>query len=138
MKVRWFSLTAVLAVFVLAASLAAQDKPADAAAPLTGTWQCTAHGGSNGDIAFTLSLQQQGETVSGSVSSSMGDAEISSGSFSKDALEIHINGGDTTYTLTAKLQDGQLSGDWSTDGGEKGTWEGKKGADSDAAKSSQP
>lgn len=56
----------------------------------------------------------------------MGDAEISSATFKDGALEIHINGGET-YVLTAKLQAGQLSGQWSSGETEKGTWEGKKG-----------
>ncbi|HXJ94024.1 MAG TPA: hypothetical protein VMT20_14335 [Terriglobia bacterium] len=97
--------------------------------PVAGTWTCTAHGGTNGDIPFTLYLEQDHETVTGSVSSSMGDAEFSSASFKDGALEIHIDGGDQSYVLTAKLQNGQLSGQWSGGGTEKGTWEGKKGSD---------
>ena len=135
-----YSILAVLALATLAFAVfaAAQEQKSESAGPIAGTWQCVAHGGSNGDIPFTLYLDQQGETVTGSVSSSMGDAEISSGSFSKDALEIHINGGDTNYLLSGKLKDGELSGEWSSDGGEKGTWEGKKGTASQAEKPSQP
>jgi len=102
--------------------------------PVAGTWQCTAHGGTNGDIAFTLYLDQDNETVTGSVSSSMGDAEIASATFKDGALEIHIDGGDETYILTGKLQDGQLSGQWSGGDTEKGTWEGKKGSEASASK----
>ncbi|HUI43689.1 MAG TPA: hypothetical protein VL523_17140 [Terriglobia bacterium] len=138
MKRHSIAVTLGLALLAFAICAAAQvEKKSDPAAPLAGTWTCTAHGGSNGDIPFTLDLEQQGETVTGSVSSSMGDAEISSGTFSKGALEIHINGGDTTYTLSGKLDNGQLSGNWSSDGGEKGTWEGKKGSDDDAQKPAQ-
>jgi hypothetical protein len=97
--------------------------------PLTGTWQCTAHGGKNGDMAFTLYLTQDGDTVTGSVSSQHGDADLTSATFSKSALEIHIDSDDGNYLLTGKLQDAQLTGDWSQEGGDKGTWEGKKGAD---------
>jgi hypothetical protein len=135
-----YSILAVLAValLALAAFAMAQDQKSDSAASIAGTWQCTAHGGSNGDIPFTLYLEQTGETVTGSVSSSMGDAEISSGTFSKDALEIHINGGDTNYVLSGKLKDAALSGDWSSDGGEKGTWDGKKGSADSSAKPGTP
>jgi hypothetical protein len=101
--------------------------------PVAGTWQCTAHGGTNGDIAFTLYLDQDNETVTGSVSSSMGDAEIASATFKDGALEIHIDGGDETYVLTGKLRGDQLSGQWSGDT-EKGTWEGKKGSGAAASK----
>ena len=102
--------------------------------PVAGTWTCTAHGGTNGDIPFTLYLEQDNETVTGSVSSSMGDAEFSSASFKDGTLELHIDGGDETYVLTGKLQNGQLSGQWKNGDTEKGTWEGKKGADAGASK----
>ena len=107
-----------------------QDGKSKPGGPVSGTWQCTSHGGPNGDMSFTLYLSQDKEDVSGSVSSPLGDTDISSATFKDGKLEIHINGGDTTYTLSAKLESGQLSGgEWSSDGGEKGTWEGKKGAD---------
>lgn len=118
--------TLAVAVFALAVAAVAQDKKAGG--PVAGTWQCTAHGGPNGDITFTLYLEQQDKDVSGSISSPMGDTDIASASFTDGKLEIHINGGDENYTLTAKLDGGALTGgEWSTDGGEKGTWDGKKG-----------
>jgi hypothetical protein len=94
--------------------------------PLTGTWQCMSHGGPNGDMAFTLYLEQQKETVTGSVSSPIGDTEITSASFKKKNLEVHIDSPQGSYLLTAKLKKNQLAGDWSIDTGPKGTWEGKK------------
>jgi len=97
--------------------------------PVAGTWECTAHGGENGDIPFTLYIDQDHETVTGSVSSTMGDADISEATFKDGKLEIHINGGDANYVLTAELHDGQLSGDWSNGDTEKGKWEGKKSAE---------
>jgi len=36
--------------------------------PATGTWECQSHGGPNGDMTFTLYLEQNGDTVTGSVS----------------------------------------------------------------------
>jgi hypothetical protein len=122
------TLAVAAATLAFAAALVAQEKKTSSAAPLTGTWQCTAHGGSNGDLPFTLYLEQQGESVTGSVSSPLGDTDLASATFTGGKLEIHINGGDENYTLTAKLEGGALTGgQWSTDGGEKGTWEGKKG-----------
>jgi len=119
-----------LAGFAASQDAKSQDSKSKPAGPLTGTWQCTAHGGTNGDIAFTLYLSQDSENVTGSISSPLGDTDISTASFKDGKLEIHINGGDSTYVLSAKLDGGQLSGgEWSSDGGEKGTWEGKKGAD---------
>ena len=98
-------------------------------APITGTWDCHAKGGDEGEVDFTLYLEQDGEKVTGSVSSSMGDTEISSGTFKENTLEIHINSPDSEYVLQAKLDKGALTtGTWTKDNTEKGTWEGKKQA----------
>ena len=73
---------------LFAASLAmAKDKKG----PMTGTWDCQAHGGSQGDMAFTLFLQQNKETVDGSISSPIGGTQISSGTFKRNMLEIHLD-----------------------------------------------
>ena len=95
---------------------------------LTGTWDCQSHGGSMGDIAFTLYLQQNRqdkELVDGTISSPIGGTEISSGTFRKNMLEVHIDSPQGAYILMGKLEKGKLSGSWSTDN-DKGTWEGVK------------
>lgn len=123
---RWLAVAVVVAsLAVLARAKEKNLKPG----PLTGTWECVSHGGSQGDMNFTLYLEQTGETVSGSVTSPIGSTELSSASYTKGKLEIDIDGGETKYTLTATYKKGQLTGDWSTDNNEKGSWEGKKTAD---------
>jgi hypothetical protein len=102
--------------------------------PITGTWECTSHGGPQGDLPFTLYLEQQAETVTGSVSSPMGSTEISSATFKSKSLEIHIDTPDGEYLLTAKMvKKGALNGQWSHED-LKGTWEGKIQAPSQAQK----
>ena len=109
---------------LLAASLAiAKDKNG----PMTGNWDCQAHGGSQGDMAFILLLQQNKENVDGSISSPMGGTQISFGTFKKNMLEIHLDTPQGNYTLMANFEKGKLSGTWSSDN-DKGTWEGKKAA----------
>jgi hypothetical protein len=95
--------------------------------PITGTWECMSHGGSQGDLPFTLYLEQDKENVTGSVSSPIGGTQISSGSYKKKNLEIHIDTPNGNYLINGKLQKGQLAGNWSSES-EKGTWEGKKQA----------
>ncbi|HEV2175786.1 MAG TPA: hypothetical protein VGW33_01060 [Terriglobia bacterium] len=119
-----------------AATLALATGPKPKPGPLTGTWECTSHGGPQGDMQFTLYLDQQQETVSGSVSSPIGDTDISSGTYKNDAVEIHIDSPDGNYLLTGKIKKDQVSGDWSIDSGGKGTWEGKK--TSESSQPSQP
>lgn len=93
--------------------------------PMTGTWDCQSKGGPDGDMAFTLYLQQNEGNVDGSVSSPIGDAQISSGTFKHDVLEIHINTSEGNYVLVAKFDKDTLSGTWSKDN-DNGTWVGKK------------
>ena len=108
-----------------ALALAAEKNPKFG--PLTGTWECVSHGGPHGDeTPFTLELEQNGEQVTGSVSSPQGGMEITSATFRNDFLEIHLDTPDGNYVLTAKLKDGQLSGQTSHDGNPEGKWEGKK------------
>jgi len=116
-----------LVVLCLAAFANAADKKSKAGGVLTGSWECTSHGSSQGDMPFTLYLEQNKEVVTGSVSSPMGGTEISSASYKKKILEIEIDTPDRNYKLTGSLKKGQLSGTWSSDN-EKGTWEGKKAA----------
>jgi len=107
---------------LLAASLAfGKDKKG----AMSGTWDCQAHGGSQGDMAFTLYLQQNKETVDGSISSPIGGTQISSGTFKRNMLEIHLDTPQGAYVLMAKFEKGKLSGTWSSDN-DKGIWEGKK------------
>jgi len=94
--------------------------------PLTGTWTCESKGGSLGDLPFTLYLQQHGEDVDGSISSSMGDTPLSYGTFKQDTLEVHIEVPDGNYILTGKMDGQRLSGTWTYGKNDKGTWEGKK------------
>jgi hypothetical protein len=109
-------------LILFAASLAmAKDK----GGVMTGTWDCQAHGGNQGETAFTLFLQQDKENVDGNVSSPIGGTQISSGTFKKNMLEIHLDTPQGAYVLMGKYNKGELSGVWSSDN-DKGTWEGKK------------
>ncbi len=113
------------AILFTASSSRAADKKSGSGT-LTGTWDCMAHGSPQGDIAFTLYLEQSKEVVTGSVSSPMGGAEITTGSFKSRLLELQIDTQRGNYVLMGKFEKGQLSGTWSLDNGDKGTWEGKK------------
>jgi len=120
-------LAVCLAVLCLAGLGVAKEKRPKPG-KLTGTWVCVSHGSSQGDTQFTLYLKHSKETVTGSVSSSMGGTQITSASYKKKTLEARIDTPMGNYLLTAKLKKDQLNGAWSSDTGEKGTWEGKKAA----------
>src|SRR6266567_9642259 len=108
----------VLGIFVVAMVIAgaawAQEKPSNAG-PMTGTWDCTSHGGDQGDSKFTLTLEQAGEKVTGSVDSPQGGMDITSGTFKDNTLEIRLETPQGNYVLSAKLKDGELSGNVTLD-----------------------
>ena len=123
------SVTICLLILVAAGSaLSAEKKPKPG--KLAGTWECTSHGSSQGDMPFTLYLDHTKDVITGSVSSPMGGTDITSGSYKKKTLELRLETPQGTYVLTGKLKKKQLSGEWSHDAGEKGTWEGKRQTDS--------
>ena len=111
---------AVLALGVTAHAKEKKPKPGK----MTGTWECMSHGGSQGDMPFTLYLEQDGDIVRGSVDSPIGGSGITSATFKKKMLEIHIDTPQGNYLLTAKLKKKTLAGQWSNEQ-EKGAWEGK-------------
>jgi hypothetical protein len=126
MKLKFVSLAVCLALLSIVASAQGKEKKTKPG-KLTGTWECVSHGGSRGDLPFTLYLEQSGHVVTGSVESPIGGTEITSATFKKKRLEIHIDTSSGNYLLTARLKKGQLAGEWTHDP-EKGTWEGKKQA----------
>ncbi len=123
MKRRIITIGMGLAILLGASVLIAKDKKGN----LTGTWDCQAHGGSQGDMAFTLFLQENKEIVDGSISSPIGGTQITSGTFKRNILEINLDTPQGAYVLMGKLEKGKLSGTWSSDS-DKGSWEGKKQA----------
>ena len=127
------SLAICVAVVCIAAAGQAKEKKSKPG-PITGTWECTSHGSSQGDMPFTLYLEQNKEVVTGSVSSPMGGTDITSASYKSKMLEIHIDTSQGNYVVMGKLKKNQLNGTWSVDSGEKGTWEGKKAPPTTASK----
>ena len=124
-KISIFALGVLLSATLAMPMSLGQDKTAEAG-PVAGSWKCVSHGGPNGDTDFTLDLQQDGETITGSVDSDQGGMEITSGTFKDNSLEIRLDTPQGNYVLKAKLADGQLAGDVTLDGNPQGKWEGKK------------
>ena len=118
---------AVMSVLVVMAfGLALQAKEKAGSSPLAGTWNCIAHGSQNGDVPFTLYLQQSPEGFTGTVSAPQGETDLTTVTFKDNHLNIEIDTQDESYALTATLAGGKLEGEWSRGGQKQGTWEGKK------------
>jgi len=96
---------------------------------ISGTWDCVAHLSGESDIPFMMKLVQQGETVTGSLTTDDGELEIKTGTFKDNVLDLHLESSDAKYLVNGKLDGGQFKGHWSKEGdGLEGDWEGKKSA----------
>jgi len=127
MKMRQLVPIGLCLTIAFAAAFARGEGKKPKPGPLTGTWECTAHGGAQGDMPFTLYLEQSKDSLTGSVSSPMGGTQISAGTVKKNDIEIHFDTPQGNYQITGHLKKGELSGKWSGES-EAGTWEGKKQA----------
>jgi hypothetical protein len=90
-------------------------KPRSQSDPITGTWKCKALMPDSSYAEFDLSLEKEGEDVTGS-----NEAE---GHFRNDTLTLSFRIFD--YSLTGQLQGGKLIGEYRKDDGtELGNWTG--------------
>lgn len=94
-----------------------------AAAPfnLGGDWDAVAD--ANGQpFPFSLTLKVDGETVSGSSSSQLGDSVIKSGTWKDGKLAFQLDGQNGVVTMSAVVIDGKLSGEFDFSGQLQGKW----------------
>lgn len=97
---------------------------------LTGTWRCKAKDQDGSEYPFILELKLEGAEVKGN--SPDGMLVITKGRFKDGKLELNLKNKEdqVTYTLTARLKPGKLTGEWKqNDTGEIGTWEGEREKD---------
>ena len=102
---------------------AAAAAPATAAAPfkLEGEWDGVAD--ANGQpFPFLLTLKVEGETVTGTSSSQLGNAVVKSGTWKDGKLSFQLEGQDGVITLSGTVVDGKLSGEFDYAGQMSGRW----------------
>lgn len=106
---------------VAAAVTSAPAAPAAAPFKLDGNWDGVAD--ANGQpFPFALTLKVEGETVTGSSSSQMGDAVVKSGTWKDGKLSFQLEGQNGTITLTGTVVEGKLSGEFDYAGQLSGRW----------------
>jgi hypothetical protein len=92
-----------------------------AAFNLAGEWEAVAD--ANGQpFPFTLTLKIDGEKVSGSSTSQLGEAVISSGTWKDGKLNFTMEGQNGAITMQATVVDGKLSGEFDYAGQLQGKW----------------
>jgi hypothetical protein len=115
------------------AAPAAAATPAPAAAPataapaaagpvnLSGEWDAVAD--ANGQpFPFLLVLKVEGENVTGSSSSQLGDATIKTGTWKDGKLVLQVEGQNGVISLNATVVEGKLSGEFDYAGQLQGKW----------------
>jgi len=88
---------------------------------LTGVWDAAADAQGQA-FPFTLTLKVEGEKVTGSSSSQLGESTISSGTWKDGKLAVVLDGTAGQVALIATLVDGKLSGDYDFAGQLQGKW----------------
>ena len=88
---------------------------------ITGEWDAAADAQGQA-FPFTLVLKLDGEKVTGSSSSQLGNSEISSGTWKDGKLSLVINGSSGAIGLMASLDGGKLIGDYDFAGQLQGKW----------------
>lgn len=97
--------------------------PAAAAAPLdlSGNWDAIAD--ANGQaFPFALKLKIEGQNVSGSGSSQLGESTITSGTWKDGRLVFQLEGSNGAISMSAIVIDGKLSGEFDVAGQVQGKW----------------
>lgn len=88
---------------------------------ITGEWDAAADAQGQ-PFPFTLTLKVEGEKVTGSSNSELGNTMISSGVWKDGKLVIALESGSGQIGLIATLQDGKLVGDYDFAGQLQGKW----------------
>jgi hypothetical protein len=101
----------------------APSAAAPAAAPfkLDGNWDGVAD--ANGQpFPFALTLKVEGDTVTGTSTSQIGDSIVKSGTWKDGKLSFQLEGQNGIITLSATVIDGKLSGEFDYAGQLSGRW----------------
>ena len=88
---------------------------------ISGEWDAIADA-SGQPFPFALTLKVEGEKVTGSSSSQLGNSNISEGTWKDGKLAVILEGGSGKIALAATMIDGKLSGEFDYAGQLQGKW----------------
>lgn len=95
--------------------------PAPGAMNLNGQWDAVADAQGQ-PFPFLLVLKIDGETVTGSSSSQLGESQIKNGSWKDGKLVFELEGQNGTIAMSAAVVEGKLSGEFDFAGQLQGKW----------------
>lgn len=107
--------------FELKKVAAAAAAPAAGAVNLNGQWDAVADAQGQ-PFPFLLILKIEGENVTGSSSSQLGESQIKSGSWKEGKLVFELEGQNGVITMSATVIEGKLSGEFDFAGQLQGKW----------------
>jgi hypothetical protein len=113
-------LVIVLLMSVSSALAFAQDNKATD--PISGKYEGVAKSGEIGDLPLTAEIKNDNGKLSGKIETPQGPITITSGTYADGAVSMKADLGGNELTLTARLKDGKMTGEWEL-GGQKGTFE---------------
>lgn len=103
------------------AAAAAAPAPAAGAVNLNGQWDAVADAQGQ-PFPFVLILKIDGESVTGSSSSQLGESQIKTGSWKDGKLAFELEGQNGVISMSAVIVDGKLSGEFDFAGQLQGKW----------------
>lgn len=83
---------------------------------LSGKYKGVAKSEAMGDIPLEVTIKNDGGKLSGVISTSQGDATITSGTYENGKVKIKFDAGGTEGTVDAELKDGKIIGKWDLGG----------------------
>jgi len=110
-----------LATEAAAAEVTKPATEASAADTLSGEWDAAADAQGQA-FPFTLSLKVEGDKVTGTSSSQLGNSTVSSGSWKDGKLALVLESANGQIALIATMVDGKLVGDYDYSGQLTGKW----------------
>jgi hypothetical protein len=103
------------------AATAVAAAPTGNAFNLAGEWEAVADAQGQA-VPFVLVLKVEGEKVTGSSSSQMGDSTISNGVWKDGQLSFQLEGATGSIAMTATVVEGKLTGEFDFAGQLQGRW----------------
>lgn len=103
------------------AAAAAPSKPADSNFNLNGEWDGVADAQGQ-PFPFVLTLKVDGQTVTGSSSSQLGESVLKNGSWKDGKLVFELEGQNGVISMSAVVVEGKLSGEFDFAGQLQGKW----------------
>ena len=107
----------------------AERKPAgpmpsvtDSTTGISGAWTSVSVT-SGGDLTMTLDLKQEGDTLTGTLSSELGTLPIKAATFKDNKVQFDVEFGGNTYRTEGTLTENKFTGKWTAVGGtDTGAW----------------